>query len=232
MPITREKPSKEEDLMRRNRTLALIAGVAILAMAGSALAAPPAGVALKRLKVKPFVFDPDGTGIATSKWVTHQGLADAGKSDHALVLKKEGTTATNASAGASVHGVKKLLTLTELGFDYEVGGHCGAGAPRFNVTLTDGKVFFFGCVSGDVVGTLTDRDGDMWNRVRFTDADAFPQDGVSVWPGFGVAEVQAIHIVFDEGTDVGVGFTRLDNIDVNGKLMGKPGAGGPKNQQS
>ncbi len=218
------------------RTALIVSALALtLALAGSTLAAPPAGVALKRLKVKAVVFDPDATGIVSSKWVTHQGLADAGKSDHALVLKKEGTTATNASAMGNVHGVKKLLALTELGFDYEVGGHCGAGAPRFNVTLTDGTVFFFGCASGDVVGTLADRDGDMWNRVRFTDADAFPQDGVSVWPGFGVAEAQAIHIVFDEGTDtIGLpegttlGMVRLDNIDVNGKLMGKPGAGGPK----
>lgn len=217
--------------MRRNRTALIVSGLVLsLVLAESALAGPPAGVALKRLKVKPFVFDPDGTGIASSKWVTHQGLADAGKSDHALVQKKLGTTATNASAGGSVHGVKNLV-LTELGFDYEVGGHCGAGAPRFNVTLTDGTVFFFGCIHGDVVETLTDRDGDLWNRVRFTDADAFPADGVSVWPGFGVAEAQAIHVVFDEGTDVGVGFTRLDNIDVNGKLMGKPGAGVPKKQK-
>jgi hypothetical protein len=222
--------------MRRNRTALIASGLVLsLVLAGSALAGPPAGVALKRLKVKPFVFDPDGTGIATSKWVTHQGLADAGKSDHALVLKKLGTTATNASAGGTVHGVKKLLALTELGFDYEVGGHCGAGAPRFNVTLTDGTVFFFGCAHGDVTETLTDRDGDMWNRVRFTDADAFPADGVSVWPGFGLAEAQAIHLVFDEGTDTPLltgtpGFVRVDNVDVNGKLMGKPGAGVPKKQ--
>jgi hypothetical protein len=221
--------------MRRNRTALIASGLVLsLVLAGSALAGPPAGIALKRLKVKPSVFDPDGTGIVGSKWVTHQGLADAGKSDHALVLRKEGTTATNASSGGSVHGVKNLV-LTELGFDYEVGGHCGAGAPRFNVTLTDGTMFFFGCADGDVVGTLTDRDGDLWNRVRFTDAVAFPADGVSVWPGFGVAEAQAIHVLFDEGTDTPLvsgtpGFVRLDNIDVNGKLMGKPGAGAPKKQ--
>ncbi|MGH2674379.1 MAG: hypothetical protein ACRDKA_09790 [Actinomycetota bacterium] len=216
--------------MRRNRTALIASGLVLaLALGGAALGAPPAEVALKRLKVKPFVFDPDATGIVSSRWVTHQGLADAGKSDHALVLKKEGTTATNASSGGSVHGVKNLA-LTELGFDYEVGGHCGAGAPRFNVTLVDGTVFFFGCIHGDVVETLTDRDGDMWNRVRFTDADAFPADGLSVWPSFGTAQAQAVHVVFDEGNDVGVGFTRLDNIDVNGKLMGKPGAGVPKKQ--
>jgi hypothetical protein len=38
-----------------------------------------------------------------------------------------------------------------------------------------------------------------------------------------VAQVESIGVVFDEGTDVGVGFVRLDNLDVNGKLMGKPG---------
>jgi hypothetical protein len=35
--------------------------------------------------------------------------------------------------------------------------------------------------------------------------------------------VVGISIVFDEGTDVGAGFTHLDNIDVNGVLIGKPG---------
>jgi hypothetical protein len=216
--------------MRYRGWVLLVVGiVTTLALTGSAASVPPAGVAMKKMKVKPLVFDPDGTGIVTSRWITHQGLADAGRSDHALVLKKLGTTVTNASSGGDVHGVKNL-TLTELGFDYEVGGHCGAGAPRFNVTLTTGPTFFFGCSHGDVVATLTDRDGDLWNRVRFTSADAFPADGVSMWPGFGVAQVQSLVIVFDEGTDQGVGLVRLDNIDVNGTMRGKPGAGVPKKQ--
>jgi hypothetical protein len=183
----------------------------------------PAGAAKKtKFRTKPATFDPGATGIVSSKWVTHQGLGDAGKSDHALVLHKLGTTATEASAGASISKVKNV-TLTELGFDYEVGGHCGAGAPRYNVTLTTGAVFFFGCSHGTVAGSMLDSQGDTWNRVRFGDTDAFPADGVSAWPGFGMAQVQSISVVFDEGTDVGVGFVRLDNLDVNGKLMGKPG---------
>jgi hypothetical protein len=213
----------------RGTVLVLVALVSALALAGSAAGKPPAGVAMKKMKVKPFVFDPDATGIVTSRWVAHQGLADAGRSDHALELKKLGTTVTNASSGGDIHGVIGL-TLAELGFDYEVGGHCGAGASRFNVVLNTGQTFFFGCSHGDVVGTLTDRDGDLWNRVRFTNADAFPADGVSVWPGFGVAQVQSLVLVFDEGTDQGVGFVKLDNIDVNGTMRGKPGAGAPKKQ--
>ena len=111
-------------------------------------------------------------------------------------------------------------TLTELGFDYRNDGHCGAGAPRFNVYTTAGTYFFFGCAYGvhtPVPGT-TD-----WTRVRFLDADAFPADGVTPFPGFGTAVVIGIDIVFDEGTDVGPGFAMLDNIDVNGMLIGKPG---------
>jgi hypothetical protein len=202
--------------MRRWTPMALVL-VALLTVGA------PAGAAKKtKFKAKPWTFDPGATGIVSSRWVTHQGLGDAGKSDHALVLQKTGTTATVASAGASVTKVKNV-TLTELGFDYEVGGHCGAGAPRYNVTLTDGSTFFFGCVHSDVVGTMTDSQGDVWNRARFTDADAVAADGVSVWPGFGAAQVEAISVVFDEGTGVGPGYARLDNLDVNGKLMGKPG---------
>jgi hypothetical protein len=185
----------------------------------------PAGAAKKtKFKAKPTVFDPGASGIVSATWVTHQGLNDAGKSDHGLVLKKEGPTAIVASSGAVISKVRNV-TLTELGFDVEVGGHCGAGAPRYNVTLTDGSLYFFGCIHGDVTPAGTDRQGDLWNRARFTDADA-AYSGVgptAVWPGLGVAQVQAIHVVFDEGTDVGPGFVRLDNLDVNGKLMGKPG---------
>jgi hypothetical protein len=196
--------------------------VALVLVALLAVGAPAGAAKKTKFKAKPWTFDPGATGIVSSKWVTHQGLGDAGKSDHALVLQKLGSTATEASAGASVSKVKNL-TLTELGFDYEVGGHCGAGAPRYNVTLTTGAVFFFGCAHGDVTPAGADSQGDLWNRVRFTNLDAFPADGVSVWPGFGLAQVQSIAVVFDEGTDVGVGFVRLDNLDVNGKLMGKPG---------
>jgi hypothetical protein len=207
--------------MSRRWTLVALALIALLA-----IGAPAAAAKKTKFRAKPWTFDPGGTGIVSSAWVTHQGLGDAGKSDHALVLKKLGTTATVASAGASISKVKNR-TLTELGFDYEVGTHCGAGAPRFNVITADGKLFFFGCSHGTVTGTLTDSQGDTWNRVRFDNTDAFPQDGVSAWPGFGAVVVSSVSLVFDEGSDtlgvVGAGVSRLDNIDVNGKLIGKPG---------
>jgi hypothetical protein len=205
--------------MRIRRTVALVLGIAVLALL---LAGPALGAKKSKFRAKPFEFDPTASGIVSAAWITHQGLGNRGKSDHALFLQKNGPTATEASAGAVIHKVKGI-TLTELGFDYQAGSHCGAGAPRFNVTLTSGATFFFGCSYGDATPAGTDRQGDAWIRVRFTNADAIPADGVSVWPGFGAAQVQSITVVFDEGTDQGVGFAWLDNIDVNGKLMGKPG---------
>jgi hypothetical protein len=169
------------------------------------------------VKVQPWVYDPDGTGVSQAAWVTQQGLADAGRSNHALYLTKSAATATNAAAGATVEfsGV-----LSELGFDYRNDGHCGAGAPRFNVYTTAGTYFFFGCAYG--VHTPSTENAS-WTRVRFGNGDAFPADGVTPWPGFGSVQVTGIDIVFDEGTDVGPGFAYLDNIDVNGILVGKPG---------
>ena len=146
-------------------------------------------------------------------------MPNEGIPNHALYLKKAATTPTNASAGASVDGTAGI-TLTELGFDYRNDSWCGAGAPRFNVYTTAGTYFFFGCR----YGVHTPVPGEPnWTRVRFGNADAFPANGTTAFPGFGTVVVTGIDIVFDEGTDVGVGYAWLDNVDVNGTLIGKPG---------
>lgn len=202
--------------MKKLSILALVI-ILILALAGLGLAAKPGKMPTK-LKVKPFIFDPDNTGIVAAAWVTHQGLPDVGKSAHALFLQKDGPTATVAAAGALVSGVKGLK-LKELGFDVRNDGHCGAGAPRFNVVTNAGDTYFFGCASGTKTAINAD-----WSRVRFEDADAVGQlPTTPPWPGFGNVTLGSITIIFDEGTDQGQGFVFLDNIDVNGVLMGKPG---------
>jgi hypothetical protein len=172
-----------------------------------------ASAASKKIKAKPFIFDPYDSGIVVAAWVTHQGLPDAGKSDHALYLQKDGLTSVVAAAGAIIRGVEGI-TLNELGFDVRNDGHCSAGAPRFNVITTTGDLYSFGCADG----TQTPID-DEWTQVRFT--------------GFGNVEVGSIMIIFDEGTDQGLGqgFTFLDNIDINGILIGKPGNAKYKHMQ-
>ena len=191
-----------------------LAAVLVLAAIGSA-------AAQSGFIAQTFVFDPGHLGISDSQWQPGTGLPDAGKSNHGLFLTKFGPTAALAASGASIKGVNGI-TLSTLGFDVRNDGWCGAGAPRYNVTLADGTgfYFFFGCAYGihtPVAGFPS------WTRVRFTDADAFPADGVSAWPGFGTAEVAAIDLIFDEGTDVGPGFTFVDNLAINNTLIGKPG---------
>jgi hypothetical protein len=138
-----------------------------------------------------------------------------------LVLVKTGPTSNFAAAIAELKGVKGI-TLTELGYDIRKpgvgtghigefdlsGSHCGAGAPRFNIQTTTG-FFFIGCNSADM-----QIPGDGWTRLRW---------GASLATVTGT--VKTIFIVFDEGQDASggpdsSGAAVLDNIDVNGTLVG------------
>jgi hypothetical protein len=178
-------------------------------------ALPSLAAAKKPVRVVPAIFDPNHTHAVRSDWLPFFGQHEP---DEALLMFKLAATSVNASAGATVENVEGSV-LDELGFDVFHGGHCGAGAPRFDVTTTDGSVYFFGCAYG--IHTPASDRPILFTRVRFSDADAVRQLGSTPpWPGFGRVRVARIDIVFDEGTDVGSGFTALDDIDINGELIG------------
>jgi hypothetical protein len=169
----------------------------------------------KKFAAKAFTEDPDETDTVVAAWLTHVGLPDSGKSNHALFLQKDTETATNALAGAKIKWLKgKLVTdLTELGFDYMNGGHCTANSPRFVITV-DGVEFSFGCSSG--TASPAPDDPVNWTRVRF-DLTTLPTTGT----------IEDARLIFDEGTDAGTGQIYVDNIDINGALIGKPGKAKP-----
>jgi hypothetical protein len=146
-----------------------------------------------------------------------------------LLLAKTGPTPNVAAAFAELKHVRGIV-LTELGYDIRKpgpdvadarGSHCGAGAPRFNVETTTG-FFFVGCNSP---APDTQTVGDGFIRLRW--GPALPVQGFNA--ATGVLEpitgtVRSISIVFDEGTDTGpdnFGLAVLDNIDVNGTLVGR-----------
>jgi hypothetical protein len=185
---------------------------------------------------------PAGSHIVTSAWLGGMGLPDNGglnttaadlaananKNDphRGLLLSKNGPTADCSAAGAAITGFHRGATLSELGFDYRNGGHCGAGAPRFNITSVDGFTYFAGCADG--TQSPAPQDAAHWTRVRFTDAQVFPASPTAPPFAFGSSgtEIKSISIVFDEGTDApsasdpnGVGLAVLDNIDVGGELI-------------
>jgi len=174
-----------------------------------------------------------GSRIVTAAWLGGMGLPDNGGQNgipatrndphSGLLLSKNGLTADCSSSGARIRGVEGMTvdTTFELGFDSRNGGHCGAGAPRFNVTwklgTVDGFSFVGGCANG--VNTPAPQDPLQWTRSRFTAAQQFPP----IPPG---AKIVAISILFDEGTDtptvqdpMGVGLAVIDNIDINGTLI-------------
>ena len=191
-------------------------------------------------------------GTTTTSHYTDLACATGDSSDshnQGLLLAKTGPTANFASAGADITGVKGI-TLTELGYDIrkpgaltradDRGSHCGAGAPRFNVTASDGVTYdFIGCNSGATPAT-SEVDGAGWIRLRWGNGTilAFAANGPNAGKIVNISGIQvsSIQIVFDEGQDIGpdnFGLAVLDNVDVNGTLVGSgenAGNNGNKNK--
>jgi len=147
-----------------------------------------------------------------------------------LLLAKTGPTANNAAGQAELKGVKGM-TVTELGYDLRKpmsttdprGSHCGAGAPRFDVIAEDGTDYFIGCNSPTPAQTSNGSPG--WLRLRYGGSAgrlmAYGPSGMLV--DISTLKVKSIFIIFDEGQDTGpdnFGLAVLDNIDVNGTLVG------------
>jgi hypothetical protein len=195
----------------------ILTGVVLLA--GSVIAAPktPAPTSSSSLQVIPFAFLDNGAQCdVRSYWINSTGNPAPG-----LFLMKGCPTATVAAAGAdiiapSVEG-QSVSSLQELNFDYQNGGHCGAGAPRYNVVV-DGNTYFLGCTQGTQTPT-----GSGWTHVVFGPTQ-FAAAGI---PATGT--INDIYLIFDEGTDTPTGGTIgtagsvvLDNFSVNGQVVGGP----------
>ena len=202
----------------------------------------------QKYKADPFVFigstnqcspAPAGHRIVTAGWLRGMGLPDDGtstiaaekKSDdnEGLLLNKNGPTPDCSSAGAEIKPWKsgtKLSATAGLGFDYRIGTHCGAGAPRFNVTTTDGKLYFVGCTFGTHTPAPQDPE---WERVVVTNpAEFFP--GNTATPFSFDMPIKSLTIIYDEGTDTaglndpsGVGLVVLDNINISGTYITEGG---------
>jgi hypothetical protein len=185
---------------------------------------------------------PAGSNIVTAAWLRGMGLPDNGGPNATtptdphtgLLLSKNGPTADCSSSGARITGVKGMTVdaTFQLGFEYRNGGHCGAGAPRFNVVAklgTAAETFHFvgGC-SNDAAATPAPQDTAQWTRVMFqvsNPAESFPVIPVG-------SKIISISILYDEGTDTanndtqGVGLAVIDNIYINGNIITSGPRGG------
>lgn len=207
--------------MGRRLKLATTAAIAALALPAAALAGT-------------LTLHPSGFGEHSyAAWKAKQGLADSsGNSFQALYFQKFTTTATVAAGAAVIKGVAGLpaTDLTGLSWDHRTDGHCGAGAPRWNINLRDSAgnpyTVFLGCNAAvhTPVGA-TDPNGHSWCH------DEQPSPAAAIQASTGVSAsdltITSLAILFDEGTDnpnpppagcaqeqLSGGFVHLDNIEV------------------
>jgi hypothetical protein len=185
----------------------------------------------RKIKAQPFISDPTGSGLVSAAWVAHEGLPDAGKSNHALRLRKNGPTLTNAAAGAVIVGVSGLAYDPKtfvVGFAYNwIKGWCGTNAPRFEIQFAgDPKTYRLGCADG----TLVELPAVGWRQITFDSlSPATDGNGASVNLPDTPQTILSISVVFDDGKDAtdgsGIpGIAFLDNIQIlNFPPIGKSG---------
>jgi hypothetical protein len=158
---------------------------------------------------------PSGFGPHSyAAWKAHEGEADSnGGAAHALYLQKQ-TSTTTVAAGVAVFQNIGAANLDagglRLAFDVRNDGYCGAGAPRFNVTLDNGTTLFIGC---QAMSSSPGKEPN-WTHRSTTLPDATP------------GKVASLAIVFDEGTDLGSGRTWLDEIQVDDMKWSGPSDNG------
>jgi hypothetical protein len=180
------------------RLVALLAAVLVTAVSAAAAAAGT------------FTLHPSGFGEHSySAWNAHQGLPDStGNQDQALYFQKMTSTSTVAAGVAVIKGFegRPVSSLSHLEFWWGMDGHCGGGAPRFDVfvQLPGGvqQTFFVGCQVMTPGPAMVAPSGRVFERRTFD--GPFPQVGT----------ITGIAIVFDEGNEFDGGYVYLDNITV------------------
>jgi hypothetical protein len=169
-----------------------------------------------------YTLHPSGFGPHSyAAWKAHEGQPDSnGNKDQALYFQKFTSTATIAAGVVLIKGYEGMPAnqLTGLSWDHRIDGHCGAGAPRWNIGLVDilgnNTTVFLGCNAAGHQPVAGEPD---WCR------DEQPALALS-----GALTIRYLAIVFDEGTDTPnpppagcdqeavapSGFVYLDNITV------------------
>ena len=170
---------------------------------------------------------PSGFGQKSyAAWKAKEGKQDdAGNGDHALYFQKMVPTTTFAAGVAVIDGVEGLpaSSISGLSWEHRLDGHCGAGAPRWNLNLSDAMghpyTVFLGCAAAVHTPSGMDERGRPWML------DVYPGLGpvsiaqqVLAQTGLNVTAltVRSLVIVFDEGNDLG----GVVDVDAGGNPIG------------
>ncbi|HET9743360.1 MAG TPA: hypothetical protein VFQ00_11475 [Terriglobales bacterium] len=177
---------------------------------------------------------PSGFGTHSyAAWKAQQGEPDTtGNANQALYFQKMTVTGSFAAGVAVIKGVAGAAAseLAGLAWDHREDGHCGAGAPRWNLALQDGSghqyTVFLGCYAAQHMETNVITNGFGWCRdTQSVPAAITSQTGVT---DLSTLTITGLAILFDEGNDtanpppapcaqqgLAGGFVFLDNIEVD-----------------
>jgi hypothetical protein len=165
----------------------------------------------------PYAYDPAGSNTVAATWMDGTGTSSTATSstdtrNQGLLLSKTSAASNQAQAGVVVRDVEGM-SITELGYDIRNGGQCTATSPRFAVVTTDDVVHKAGCASGSTQPTPA----AGWKRLRF-DPTSSAQMNPPIAPG---SKVKSVYLMMDGGPETGSSIVVLDNVDINGKTIGK-----------
>lgn len=157
-----------------------------------------------------------------AQWQKGTGVPDGTKSQQGLLLEKVDPLAdTTQGSGVSFFNIEGTA-LSQLGYDIKDGSVCGV-FPRYRVrvpngasdTTSDDWNYLFECQSG----THTPLNNG-WTTVSFSDIDAVAETEGAPPFTFGTT-ISTLGLLFHLGS--GVGSATLDNLNISGTLIGKPG---------
>jgi len=174
-------------------------------------------VSSDHLRAWPFAYDPAASNTVAATWMDNTGVSSTASNssdvrNQGLLLSKTSAASNQAQAGVVVRDVEGM-SLTELGYDLRNGGQCTSTTPRFAIVTSDDVVHKTGCSTG----TSQPAPGAGWKRLRFDPANP-AQTNPPIAPG---SKIKSLYLVMDGGPETGSSIVVLDNVDINGKTIGK-----------
>ena len=161
----------------------------------------------------PFSLDPGAKSTADAMWLDGYGVPVQSKKDptsQGLVIRRSPSAPQTAIAGAAVKGAAGSQ-LAQLSFDLRSDSECSTHAPQFVIVTADEIVHKANCASGTIQALTV----SGWQRVSFDPSNP-GQLSPAVAPGMAV---KTIALVMDH--PIATGMAVLDNINVNGRYIGK-----------
>ena len=161
----------------------------------------------------PFSLDPGAKSTADAMWLDGYGVPVQSKKDptgQGLVIRRNPSAPKTAIAGAALKGAAGSQ-LSQLSFDLRSDSECSTQAPQFVIVTADEIVHKANCASGTIQALTV----SGWKRVSFDPTNS-RQLSPAVTPGMAV---KTIALVMDQ--PVATGMAVLDNINVNGRYIGR-----------